>query len=266
MLELLALLRAGWIGAISYRVNLLFSIFGLLLMLVPVYFVGHALQPMAGQSIAAEGGEYFGFLVIGLAALAVVTTALNGLPATIGGAIASGTLEAMLATPVRLPSLLVGLVSYEMSWSLIRATVMLTLGMALGSAISLGGVPVALLGLVLTLVAYFGLSLGLAAMILVFRTTGPLGSGLVAASALLGGAYYSTSVIPSWIQQLSVVIPLTYGLRIIRRALLGHADLAAVGSDLWPLIGLALGLLVLGALAFNAGLRHARREGTLGQY
>lgn len=266
MREILALLRAGWLSALSYRVNLVFSLAGLVLMLVPVYFVAHALQPVAATSIQNEGGEYFGFLVIGLAMLTIVTTTLNGLPGTIGGAIASGTLEAMLATPARLPALLAGLVAYEMSWSMIRAGLMLLAGVALGSAIRLGGIPVALVALGLTLIAYFGLSLGLAGMILVFRTTGPLASGLLVASSLLGGVYYSTTVIPSWIQQLSVVVPLTYGLRVVRKALLGATDLSGVGADLLPLAGLALGLLLFGSAAFGYGLRHARREGTLGQY
>jgi ABC-2 type transport system permease protein len=266
MREALALLRAGWIAALSYRVNLLFTLLGLGLMLVPLYFVAQALQPVAAASIQNEGRDYFGFLLIGLAVLAIVSTTVTGLPNTISSAIGSGTFEAILATPARLPAILLGLIGYEMSWSVTRAVLMLCFGAMLGSGLTLTGVPLALLALTLTLAAYLGISLGLAAMILVFRTVGPLSNGLLGASALLGGVYYSTTVIPSWVQKLSAVVPLTYGLRVIRLALLGGAGPGPVAGDLLDLASLAGLLLLAGGVAFAYGLGYARREGTLGQY
>jgi ABC-2 type transport system permease protein len=266
MREVLALLRAGWIAALSYRMNLLFSFTGLALMLAPLYFVAQALQPIAASSIRSEGGHYLAFLIVGLAVLGLLQTALLALPLALGAGISSGTLEAMLATPARIPALLVGLISYECSWSAVRAGVMLLVGIAMGVSVNPAGIPIAVLALGLTLAAYFGISLALAAMILVFRTTGPLGTGVLAGSALLGGAYYSTSVIPSWIQHLSAVVPLTYGLRATRQALLTGAPPTGLWTDIAMVAGFAVLLLGAGGLLFMAGLNHARREGSLGQY
>ncbi len=102
MRELWGMLRAGWIGALSYRMNLVFSLFGLVLMLTPVYFVAQALQQVAADSIQQEGGHYLGFLIAGIALLSLIQTAMLGLPQAIGASIGSGTLEAMLATSARL--------------------------------------------------------------------------------------------------------------------------------------------------------------------
>lgn len=266
MRESLGLLRAGWLTALSYRVNLIFSLVGLATAMIPLYFVAQALQPVAAASIEQEGGHYFGFLVVGLGTFTLVSTALLALPNALTGAIASGTLEAMLATPARIPAILLGLVSYDFSWSAIRVTLLLLVSVGLGSGLMLAGIPIASVALLLTLACYFGLALGLAAMILVYRTIGPLGTGLLTASALLGGVYYSTSVIPSWIQQLSIAVPLTYGLRVMRQALLGGASISAVRTDLTALAALSILLLVGGAAAFRYGLNYARREGSLGQY
>lgn len=266
MRELLGLVRAGWLTATSYRVNMLFSLIGLGIGLVPLYFVAHALQPVAAGSIQTEGGEYFTFVVVGLGIFTLISTAVSSLPSAVSGGISSGVLEAMLATPARLPGVTLGLVGYDLCWSAIRASIMIAIGVALGPGFSAGGLPIALLAVLLLLACYFGVGLALAGMILVLRTIGPLGTGVITGSALLGGVYYSTSVIPSWIQQLSVIVPLTYGLRIIRRALLSNAGWTVAGPDLLPLTGLALGLLLIGGVAFSAGLRHARREGTLAQY
>jgi len=266
MREALALLRVGWLSAASYRLNLVFSIIGLGLTLVPIYFVAQALQPVAAASIRTEGGEYFGFLAVGLAVLFLVSSALMALPNAIGGGIASGTLEALLATPASLPAVLLGLVSFDLVWAAVRAGCMLLAALILGVRFTPLGLPLALAALVLTLAAYFGVSLVLTGMVLVFRTIGPLASGLIAASALLGGVYYSTSVIPSWIQSLSVAVPLTYGLRVMRQALLAGAGVETVGADLVALLAVSAGLLLAGALVFMAALRHSREQGSLGQY
>jgi hypothetical protein len=159
MREFLGMLRAGWLGALSYRMNLVFSLVGLALMLAPVYFLAQALQSVAADSIQREGGHYLGFLIAGLAMLGLIQTAMMGLPGSITSGIGSGTLEAMLATPARLPGMVLGLISYECSWALVRLTIMLLTALALGVRMYWSGVPVALLALLLTLMAYFGIGL-----------------------------------------------------------------------------------------------------------
>ncbi len=266
MRESAALFRAGWLTASSYRLNLVFSLLGLGLTLVPIYFVAQALQPVAAASIQAEGGEYFGFLVVGLGVFFLVSASLLALPNAIGGGISSGTLEALLATPASLGSLLAGLMSFDLVWAGLRGLCICVAGLALGVRFSIAGVPVALVALILTLLSYAGISLILAAMILAFRTIGPLASGILAASSLLGGVYYSTTVIPSWIQNLSVLVPLTYGLRVMRQALLNRSSLALMADDLMMLSLAAAIFLGAGMIVFARALRHAREQGSLGQY
>jgi ABC-2 type transport system permease protein len=85
-------------------------------------------------------------------------------------------------------------------------------------------------------------------------------------SALLGGVYYPTHVIPSWLHEASAVLPLTYGLRALRRTLLDGASLASVASDVTTLAVLGLVLFSAGILVFAWALHYARRAGTLAQY
>ena len=69
MREALALIQASWRTQRSYRVSIVLSILSLGVTVLPVYFVSKALQPYAAASIANQGGNYFGFLVIGFIAL-----------------------------------------------------------------------------------------------------------------------------------------------------------------------------------------------------
>lgn len=261
-----AILRASWLGASSYRLEMLISVASLVLTVIPMYFVGGALQPIAGRAIAEEGGHYFSFLVAGTVAMLLAQTAVMSLPGAVGGALRNGTLEAILATPAPLPAVLAGMTSYGMLWTAVRALLIAGGAMVLGATFSGGAVLPSLVLLALVIVAYAGLGLMFAALVLAFRTAGPLPRATIVASTLLGGVYYPTSVIPSWIQELSAAVPLTYGLRAMRRLALDGASIADVTGDATRLALFAAGLSVAGALAFATALRHARRAGTLAQY
>jgi len=260
------MIRATWRTAISYRMGMVFSVVALVVTFVPIYFVAQALQPVVAQSISSEGGNYFGFLVLGLVAMVFVGSAVGAFPSRLSGAIATGTLEAVLATPTTIPEFIVGLVGYDLLWAGLKAALMLVAGWALGMHVAWQAIPLTLLVLLLVVVAYLATGVMAGAAILVFRTAGPIVPGILAASSLLGGVYYSTSVIPSWIGGLSGAVPLTYGLRAARRALLEGAAPSTVGSDLAVLVLFATALLAVSAVLFGLALRYARKAGTLAHY
>lgn len=266
MREAMALVRASWLTASSYRLNMVLSVIALLVTVVPFYFVAEALQPLMAGPIRDEGQDYFGFLIVGTVAFSFLSTAVTALPGAVGSGIRSGTLEALLATPARLPSVLGGLIGYGLLWTTVRATLLIALGLVLGVQVDWGNVALAsgIIGMIV--LAYLPLGIAAAALVLAFRTTGPLPQGVLIASGMLGGVYYPTHVIPSWIERISDVIPLTYGLRALRRTLLDGASLSAVATDLAVLAGFIVVLSVAAAMAFRLALGHARRAGTLAQY
>ncbi|HKG91345.1 MAG TPA: ABC transporter permease [Gemmatimonadaceae bacterium] len=264
----LALVRASWLTARTYRVNLLLSLVYLPVLIVPVFYISRAVQSVAEDAIRTQGGQYFGFVLLGMITFSFVSAAVNGLPAALAGGVSTGTLEALLATPVRLPVLLAGLTGYNFVWTTIRALLMLGIGLALGARIEWARAPVAVAILALIVAAHVGFGVLGAAMTLAFRTAGPLGQAVIVASSLLGGVYWPTDarVIPDVIRGLSDFVPLTYGLRALRQTLLEGAGLAAIAPDVAKLTGIAMLLLGASALGFRAALRYARRAGTLAQY
>ena len=89
MREALAMLRASWLSASSYRLGMILSIAGLVVAVLPMYFVAGAIQPLIADRIAGEGGHYFGFLVVGMLAFSFLSMAVNGLAGAIGSGIAT---------------------------------------------------------------------------------------------------------------------------------------------------------------------------------
>ncbi|HSH44938.1 MAG TPA: ABC transporter permease [Longimicrobiales bacterium] len=266
MRSALALARASWQAAASYRLRLLLSMLSLAVSIVPLYFVANALQPVMAESIATEGGQYFGFMVLGMVTFLLLPAAVNGLPGEVGAGIKTGTFEALLGTPARLPEVLGGMVGFTIGWSTLRAAALLLGGLILGANILPSHLLFAIPILALIVLSYLPFGIVASALIIAFRTSGPLQKAVLTGSALLGGVYYPTSVIPSWIQDVSGLVPLTYGLRALRMTVLEGAPLSAVLPDLAILATMTLGLFGLAWLALLRALRYARREGTLAQY
>ncbi|HEU4585735.1 MAG TPA: ABC transporter permease, partial [Gemmatimonadaceae bacterium] len=266
MREIRSLIKASFHTALSYRLSMVLSLGSLLFTVVPLFFVARALQSTMAKSISTEGGVYFAFLLVGMIAYTYISVAVNAIPNVVSSGVSTGTLEALLATRAPLPSLLLGLIGYNFLWTTVRAVVLLIAGMLFGVHLAWGQIGSSFLILVLIVLAYLPFGLIGAALMLAFRTTGPLASVVLILSGLLGGVYYPTSVIPKGIQELSAAVPLTYGLRALRRTLLEGMPFSAVAPDVITLIGFVVLLTSVGLLALSEALHYARRAGTLAQY
>jgi ABC-2 type transport system permease protein len=125
--------------------------------------------------------------------------------------------------------------------------------------------PAALL-LALIVLSYLPFGILAASLVLAFRTTGPFPTAILTVSALFGGVYYPTQVIPSWLEQVSIVVPLKYGLRALRRCLLDGASLTASAFDISILSVGTIIMMAISLVVFTWALRYAKRTGTLAQY
>ena len=89
--------------------------------------------------------------------------------------------------------------------------------------------------------------------------------GFIAQGLLLviSGVYYPVSVLPQWMQWLSVVSPATYTLEGARKAVLDGAGVAALWGEIWPLLLIGVIAIPAGLAVFAQGERYAKRHGRL---
>ena len=89
--------------------------------------------------------------------------------------------------------------------------------------------------------------------------------GFIAQGLLLviSGVYYPVSVLPQWMQWLSVVSPATYTLEGARKAILDGAGVAALWGEIWPLLLIGVIAIPAGLAVFAQGERYAKRHGRL---
>jgi ABC-2 type transport system permease protein len=265
-MRIAALVRAHWQTMRSYRAQTLMTFGGIVLSVLPLYFVSSAVQPVMGPSIENEGGSAFGFLAVGIAAYMLVGVAVNALPQVVSDRINSGVFEALLATPASLGELLAGLTLFDLLLAAVRAAILLGAAALLGASMDPRRLIPALLILSLIVLAHLPFGLIGAAMVIAFRSAGPFSKAFLLVSGLLGGVYYPTSVVPSWLRDVSSALPLSHGLRALRRVLLQEAGFSAVAPDIMALAASTVVLLVVAIGAALLSLRQARAHGTLAQY
>jgi ABC-2 type transport system permease protein len=89
--------------------------------------------------------------------------------------------------------------------------------------------------------------------------------GFIAQGLLLviSGVYYPVSVLPQWMQWLSVVSPATYTLEGARKAVLDGAGVMGLWGDIWPLLLIGVIAIPAGLAVFAQGERYAKRHGRL---
>jgi ABC-2 type transport system permease protein len=276
MRSALALIRVSFLTAASYRFAMFVSIASLGLQIVPTYFIGRTLDPFMAPAIQGQGGDYFGFLVVGTIAYLLLAASVDALPRALERGISTGTLELIFSTPSSTPSLLVGLTGYELLWTAARCLVVLGAAAAFGFHAHWSRIPEAVAILALVVATYFGVGMVAGAMIIAFRRTAAVQTIVIVGSAMFGGVTYPPSLVtsavsrysnaPVWISRLTEVVPLTYGLRAVRQVTIDGAPLRAVVSDVGILAIFCLVFVSVGSLAMTYALRRARAEGTLSQY
>jgi len=165
-----------------------------------------------------------------------------------------GTMEGLLATPVRPIEVMVGKLAPYVVVGLIQTVVTLALARLLFSVPMEGGWLALTIGVLLFIIGSLALGFLISTVARNQLQAVQLSFFYMLPSILLSGFMFPFRGMPGWAQALGTAIPVTHFLRVVRGSLLKGLGMA----DLWPSLG-ALGLFVL----VVAALAMARYRTTL---
>jgi ABC-2 type transport system permease protein len=269
-----ALLRLAWAflqrdlrSELSYRFAFALQLAGILFNVAVFYFLAQLLGEAAVPYLQPYGGDYFAFVLIGIAFVRYFGVGLSSFASSLRHAQTTGTLEAMLATPTNLSLIILSSAQWSYLITTLQVLVYLLVGVLfLGVDLGRGNYPAALLILLLTVFTFSSLGILAASFIMVLKRGDPITWVFSAVSALLGGVYYPIAVLPAWLRPLSNLLPITYALRGLRMALLQGASFRQLLPDVLALLAFSVVLLPLSLYAFRYAVRRARLEGSLTHY
>jgi len=253
--------------ALSYRLSFAMQIFGIFFSVASFYFLSRLFGAALVPQLEQYGGDYFSFVLIGLAFSSYLGLSLSNFSSSIREGQTTGTLEIMLLSPTRLSAILVSSSLWSYVMTTINVIIYLVVGaLVFGFNVSNANFLTAFVMLVLSIASFSGIGILSAAMVLVVKKGDPISWVFGGASSLLAGVFYPISVLPNWLTPLSHVLPLTYALDGMRLAMLRGYSLYQVRLDILVLLGFALVLTPISFWAFRAALRRAKKEGSLIQY
>jgi ABC-2 type transport system permease protein len=263
----LAFLRRDLRLQLSYRFSFLLQFFGIFFNLLVFYFLSLLVGEGASPYLEPYGGNYFAFVLIGLAFSGYFGVGLNSFASNLREAQTTGTLEAMLMTPTRLSTVILSSSLYDYGFVTFQVLVYLALGaLVFGVQVGAGNIPAALVVLVLTIVAMTSLGIIAASFIMVLKRGDPVTLVVNSVAVLLGGVYYPVQLMPEWLQRLSRLIPITYSLDAMRRALLTDASFQELLPDIVALIVFCVLLIPSSLLIFRYAVHRAKVDGSLAHF
>lgn len=211
-------------------------------------------------------GGYLPFATIGMAVLSFFQTSFGTFARAIRQEQLTGTLEALLMTPTSVPAIVVGSSIWNVLWGMLTAGLYVACASLLFSFELKGSLVGAILLLLLLTVFVASLGVISASFTVVFKRGDPLGFFVGTISALIGGAVFPVSLLPSWVQTLSYLHPFTYGLNALRAILLLGEPFGSVLPEFFVLLGFTATFLPLSLYCFYKAVRFAQREGSLLHY
>lgn len=211
--------------------------------------------------------DYVAFVVLGTAFYGIATGALEDGGNAIYEEESNGTWELLSLAPFNrfvwmfaktLASLLTGFIEFF---------AVLALGAFFFSASpTLGGLVVAVLGILLTLLALQGFGFLMAALGLLWKQPYAVAFLLSPPLILLSGMVFPVQALPAWLQPVANAIPLTHGLHIVRDAILLDRGLVDLAPSFAALLLTGAAFMAVGYASFRFMERKARTLGVLGRY
>lgn len=263
----IAFLKRDFKVATSYRLHFITQGFGIFLTTSAFFLLSKMFTGNQISQLDPYGGDYFSFVLIGIALTDYFTISTNTFSNEIRTSQIVGTLESLLVTPTSIITILLSSYIYKLFSTSFRIILYISIGYFIFN-MHLQSINIFLLFIIfmLTLLPFLGLGLISASFIIVFKKGNPIGGLMTMSSGLLGGVIYPVTVLPEWLKPLSAILPITHGLEAIRQVLLNSAGYTVIRHQLLILLILTVFSLATGIVSIYYALRIAKREGSLLHY
>jgi ABC-2 type transport system permease protein len=261
-----AFLRRDFRIASSYRVAFVMQI-AMIFVAVPLfYFMGNIVDGAQIKSLDAYGGNYFGFLLIGVALLDYLAVSLKSFGNSLRESQLTGTLEIVLLSPTSLIEVLL----YSFLWFFLFTSVRFVLYLVVGAMFDLelgqANLVAGMLVLAVSVLSFIPFGIFTAAIIMLIKRGDALNAMVAGASMFFGGVLFPVASMPQWMQWVAQLLPFTHALEGMRRAIQTGAGVGDLTQTFLVLGAFIVLLMPLSWALFAHAVRHTRITGSLGHY
>jgi ABC-2 type transport system permease protein len=228
-----------------------------------ITYIGAGAAEYGKVTIDIKG--YMTYLLIGALLWNYLSMLFDVLSETVSWERWEGTIEYTFMSPSSRITHLLGMGFYAVVYGILQTALTLGVCMAFFDLdLSNANYWGALLVLAVASISLVGFGVVAAVLPLLSPEKGQQVSYIVSSVLLLvSGVYYEVGVLPSWMQAIATVSPVTYALEGSRAALQHGAGIAELWESIRVLIVMGVVFVPLGLFVFHLGERYAKKTGKL---
>jgi ABC-2 type transport system permease protein len=251
--------------AVAYPQGLVVPLASIVFTVAGFAFLSRLIDVKAQMRYAGGSLDYFSYVVLNMAFMLLLNGALSAVAGAVRRDQIAGTLQAIVATPTAVGTILIASSLWPILFAAIEAAIYLASGTFFGLHIA-SFHAVAFFGVLIPAIACMA-AVGMfgAAAVVRYKSNPPSSFLTGSAAAMLSGALFPVSLMPPLLRDVSWLLPLTHALNGLRDALAPVPTSALGGEVLW-LTGTTVVLLPPALAAFSFALHQAKRDGTLAGY
>ncbi|MFH1283039.1 MAG: ABC transporter permease [bacterium] len=250
----------------TYKFDNILRFAGIFLQLFLFFFIGKLIGKKPGVILEVSGGEYFPFVLVGLAFSPLFSFGLSFCSNFLREEVSYGTIENVFKMPLGVNRILSFMSTGKLLFVLCECLCILAFGFVILE------IPFSFIKLIylvfimgVSYMIFFGVGLVAGSFILLFKRGDPVQWVLINVSDILGGVYFPVALLPGWIGFISMGIPTTHILFVARKVILT----GAYSEILIPLIILfIIGVLLIfvGFYTFGIAFNKVRSKGSLAHF
>jgi len=237
-----------------------------LLPLILFFFISKIVNP-SDASLQKYGGNYFSFVIVGLAFFQYYRTALTSYTKIIRRDQMTGCLESMLCSQTSTQAVILMSTLFSTIFSTIQLFLIFMGGyFFFGFKLSQINLLSTAIIFILSLTLFLSFGLISAASIVAFKKGDPIGFLLLNTNIIVGGAFFPIEVMPSWLQKIAVIVPAKYSLDALRLTIIQGYNIVHVSEQALILLLMVLILFPISIKILLISVKKAKKDGTLVQY
>ena len=211
--------------------------------------------------------NFAGMIIIGTVVYLLYNRLLWGAGISLQSERWMGTIEALFVTPAsRMTILFASGVSSLIEGAWWVGCIFVVSWIIFGVQPSITSWPAIILGVVSTMIALISVGVFFASFFVLTRAADQMASALQAPIRFFSGVAFPISALPQLLQFISYVLPVTYGIQAMRKAVLTGGNIASITFEIASLYVFAIVLTVAGYFTLKALEKQAKRKGTLYTY
>jgi len=262
-----AFIKRDFLLTISYKALFLSQISAVIFWAAIFYYVGDVFKGVSAAALGPYKGNYFAFLLIGVAFTDYLTVSLASFTNSIQESQLMGTLEILLLSPCRYSTLLISSSLWPSLFTSLRFLLYLLFGtlifgLDIGNANPLAAVVIMLL----SILCFSSIGIMVSSVTLVFKRGVPVNYLIGGVFSFLGGVAFPSEVLPPWLVRISSYIPLTHSLTAMRRALLDGYGVTQLLPEIGALALFAVVFIPIGLYLVHLAVRRIKTVGNVSHY